>query len=252
MKIVIIGTGNVATVLGRRLVAAGHEIVQVYGRDTMTASKLAYEWNTKSANYTSLIVKDADVYLIAVADAAIPVIAADLRLNNSVVAHTAAAVPAETLARVSPNYGVFYPLQSLRKEQATSPGLTIYTEAANELTQTILDQLAHSVTELPVHHADMDVRLKLHVAAVFVNNFTNYLFDLAESFCRKEGIDFNSLLPLIQNTVDRLASDRPANMQTGPAVRKDLETIARHKALLSDYPEHLAVYEFLSDALMNH
>ncbi|MBO9620101.1 MAG: DUF2520 domain-containing protein [Niabella sp.] len=252
MKIVIVGTGNVAVVLGKKLVAAGHEIVQVYGRNSTAASKLAYEWGTKSVNYTSLIAKDADLYLIAVADAAIPVIAGDLQLKDKVVAHTAAAVPMETLERISENYGVFYPLQSIRKEQAATPELTIYTEASNAHTRKVLDQLAASITKLPVHHADIALRSKLHVAAVFVNNFTNYLFDLAETFCKREGIGFNELLPLIQNTVNRLATDRPGNMQTGPAIRKDLETISRHKALLADYPEHLAVYEFLSEALMRH
>ncbi|AHF14810.1 hypothetical protein NIASO_05710 [Niabella soli DSM 19437] len=249
---VIVGTGNVATVLGKKLVAAGHEIVQVYGRDTTAASKLAYEWGTKSINYTSLITRDADLYLIAVADAAIPVIAADLQLKDKVVAHTAAAVPMEALEKVSENYGVFYPLQSIRKEQVVFPELTIYTEAVNVYTRNVLDHLAQSITDLPVHHADIALRSKLHVAAVFVNNFTNYLFDLAETFCEKEGIGFDELLPLIRNTVDRLTTDRPRNMQTGPAIRKDLETIARHKALLNNYPEQLAVYDFLSNALMHH
>ena len=252
MKIVIIGTGNVAAVLGRKLINAGHEIVQVYGRNTMAASELAYEWNTKSANYTSLILKDADFYLVAVSDAAIPAIAADLRLNDRVVAHTAAAVPMEALKSVSANYGVLYPLQSMRKQQQALPALAIYTEASNAYTQKILDQLATSISDTPVHTAGIDKRTQLHVAAVFVNNFTNYLFDLAAEFCEREGIDFKELLPLIKNTADRLATDAQGDLQTGPAIRKDLETINRHKALLKAYPEQLAVYDFLTNALINH
>ncbi|MCH5687247.1 NAD(P)-binding domain-containing protein [Niabella sp. W65] len=71
MNIVMIGSGNVAAVLGRKFVAAGHHIVQILSRNAGAASELAYEWNTESANYSSLIYKDADVYIIAVADDAI-------------------------------------------------------------------------------------------------------------------------------------------------------------------------------------
>ncbi|ANH81012.1 hypothetical protein A8C56_08500 [Niabella ginsenosidivorans] len=252
MKIVIIGTGNVAAVLGRKLIKAHHEIIQVYGRNATAASELAYEWNTRSVNYASLISKEADFYLIAVADSAITVIAADLQLKNKIVAHTAAAVPMEVLKNVSENYGVLYPLQSLRKQQHSLPALAIYTEASNAYTQKILDHLAASVSDIPVHTAGIDKRTQLHVAAVFVNNFTNYLFDLAAAFCKKEGIDFKELLPLVKNTADRLETEAPGDLQTGPAVRKDLETINRHKALLKDYPEQLAVYDFLTTALMNH
>lgn len=250
MKIVILGSGNVAAVLGRKLVNAGHEIAQIYGRNAAAASELAYEWNSESANYTSLIYKEADVYLIAVADSAIRSLAADLHLKGKIVAHTAAAVPMEVLKGVTENYGVFYPLQSMRKQQKGLPGLTIYIEAANAHTQKVLNQLAASITETPAHNAGIDKRCKLHVAAVFANNFTNYLFALAESFCKKEGIDFKELLPLIQNTVDRMAAESPAEMQTGPAIRRDFETLARHKDILKAHPRHLEVYEFLTESLI--
>lgn len=252
MNIVMIGSGNVAAVLGRKLLKAGHAILQIYGRNATAASELAYEWNTESANYTSLIVKTADVYLVAVADTAIAAIAADLRLKGKIVAHTAAAVPMEVLKNVTDNYGVFYPLQSMRKQQDNIPELTIYTEASNPDTKKILDQLAASITGNPVYPADLDKRSRLHVAAVFASNFTNYLFDLAESFCKKEGISFSELLPLIRNTVERLNQESPSQMQTGPAARKDLDTIRKHQELLKAYPEHLAVYNFLTEALMRH
>lgn len=252
MNIVIIGSGNVAAVLGRKLLKAGHEIIQIYGRNAAAASELAYEWNTESTNYTSLITKAGDVYLIAVADSAIAGIAADLRLDGKIVVHTAAAVPMEILKGTTENYGVFYPLQSMRKQQETIPELAIYTEASNAHTKKMLDQLAGSITGSPVRTAALDKRSKLHVAAVFANNFTNYLFDLAASFCEKEGIAFQELLPLVQNTVARLNHESPAGMQTGPAVRQDMQTIERHQELLKAYPEHLAVYNFLTDALMKH
>ena len=109
MNIVLLGTGNVATVLGRRLREAGHRIVQVFGRNASAASKLAYEFDTGSTNYWSVIRKDADVYLIAVADDAIHAVAKHVHVPGKVVAHTAASVKKDVLKNMSHHYGVFYP-----------------------------------------------------------------------------------------------------------------------------------------------
>ena len=121
MEIVIIGSGNVAAVLGRKFKAAGHNILQVISRNASAASALAYEWDTESANYISLINKMADVYIIAVSDDAIDNVVTDLRLPGKVVAHTAASVSKEILKNVTAHYGVFYPLQSLRKDMTILP-----------------------------------------------------------------------------------------------------------------------------------
>ena len=93
--------------------------------------------------------------------------------------------------------------------------------------------------------------MKLHVAAVFVNNFTNHLFALAENYCKKEGIHFKELLPLIEETISRLENISPSTSQTGPAARNDEETIQKHLALLESHPQMKKVYEFLSASIKN-
>lgn len=249
MEIVIIGSGNVAASLGRKFVKAGHSIVQIYSRNSSAASELAYEWDTESANYISLINRDADVYIIAVSDNAIEDVIKDIRLPGKIVAHTAASVKMDVLKKVTDNYGVFYPLQSLRKETDTA-SIPIYTEGANDKTRAVLNKLAHSVYNSPVHSADFDKRAKLHVAAVIVNNFTNHIFALAEDFCKKEGIEFTELLPLINNTVNRLNTEPPSTMQTGPAARGDFETIAKHEELLHHHPKLLKLYRTLTESIL--
>src|SRR5690606_14936852 len=206
-------------------------------------------WNTESANYSSLVNREADVYIVAVSDNAIDEVARDLRLPGKVVAHTAAAVKMEALKEVTDNYGVFYPLQSLRKEQDTIPEVPVYIEAANEHTDTVLKQLAKSVYKEAGLAADFDKRTKLHVAAVLVNNFTNHIFSLAETYCKKEGIRFEELLPLIDNTFYRLHHAAPSSLQTGPAVRGDTDTIDKHRALLAMHPQLLKLYEFLTESI---
>lgn len=249
MNIVIIGSGNVAAVLGRKFKAAGHTILQIYSRNASAASVLAYELDTESTNYKSLINRQAEFYLIAVNDDAIPEVTEDLRLPGKLVAHTAASVPKEVLKEVSAHYGVFYPLQSLRKEMVVLPEVPVFYDGSDETSRQKLEVLAHSIGQEKVTEAGDEARLKLHVAAVMVSNFTNHLFTLAADYCRKEGLDFKQLLPLIEETALRIRNVPPREAQTGPAIRHDGETIKKHLDILKDYPHLRNLYVLLTESI---
>lgn len=249
MNVVIIGTGNVAAVLGRKIKAAGHRIVQVYGRNAKAASELAYEWDTESTNYKSTISQGADLYLVAVTDKAIPELLQDLRLPGRVIAHTAASVPMDILKNVSEHIGVLYPLQSLRNNMQGLPDVPLYVEAGDEKARSVLMSIANSISPEKVTAAGGEERVKLHVAAVFVNNFTNHMYRLAADFCRKEGLDFSQLQPLIEETALRLREMPPEMALTGPAVRKDEETIARHLAVLEKHPRLKEIYQYMTRSI---
>jgi predicted short-subunit dehydrogenase-like oxidoreductase (DUF2520 family) len=249
MDIVIIGSGNTAAVLGRKFKAAGHNILQIVSRNAPAASKLAYEWDTESTNYPSIINRNADVYIIAVADDAIDEVIADLKLPGKVVAHTAASVSKDILKNVSAHYGVFYPLQSLRKEMNGIPEVPVFFDGSDEKAKKMLEALAHSISHDHVAQAGDEARMKLHVAAVIVNNFTNHLYALAEDYCKKEGIDFRELYPLIEETAARIKETSPSKLQTGPAARADEETIQKHLALLKLHPQLKKVYELLTESI---
>jgi predicted short-subunit dehydrogenase-like oxidoreductase (DUF2520 family) len=249
MDIVIIGSGNVATVLGRKFKAAGHNIVQIVSRNASVASKLAYEWNTESSNYLIMVNKHADVYIIAVSDDAIASITKEMRLPGKVVAHTAASVPKEALKHVTEHYGVFYPLQSLRKEMTILPDIPVFIDGSDDITKSKLETLARSIAKENVIQAGDDVRMKLHLAAVIVSNFTNHLYTLAEEYCRKEGLDFKQLLPLIEETTERIKTISPKQSQTGPAIRHDKETLQKHIELLKDHPQLKNIYLLLTESI---
>ena len=248
MEIVIIGTGNTASVLGKKLSVAGHRIIQVFGRDSMKASELAYELGTESTNYWNVVVKDADIYIIAVSDIAVEEVFKELNLSDKTVVHTAASVSKEVLKKGSSHYGVFYPLQSLRKGLSYLPEIPIVIDASDPETLEELDFLAHSISD-KVIEANDEQRLKLHLAAVICNNFVNHLYALTEQFCKKEGLDFYALLPLIQETAARLDDSAPSQTQTGPAIRNDKITMEKHIEILASYPELRKIYTLLSQSI---
>ena len=249
MDIVIIGTGNTATVLGKKLKKAGHRIVQVYGRDNKEASHLAYELDTESTNYWNVVNRNADLYILAVSDIAVEEVFRELHLPDKTIVHTAASVSMNILKEGAEHFGVFYPLQSLKKEIGHLPEIPIIIDASDKTTLNMLDVLAHTISDRVVEAGD-ETRVKLHLAAVVVNNFTNHLFALVEDYCKKEGIDFYLLLPLIKETAARLDDVSPSGSQTGPAIRADKATIEKHLDLLQKYPQLRKVYELFTESIV--
>lgn len=248
MNIVLIGTGNTATVLGRKLKSTGHQIIQVFGRDSNAASELAYELDTESTNYWNVVNRNADLYIVAVSDIAIADVLKELQLLDKTVVHTAASVPTDILKGSATGYGVLYPLQSLKKSSGHLPDIPIIIDAGDERTLRLLETLAHSISDKVVR-ADDQKRLKLHLAAVFCNNFVNHLYALAEQFCRKEGLDFRLLLPLIRETSARLDEMSAADAQTGPALRGDQNTIEKHREILKNHPALKKIYEQFTESI---
>jgi predicted short-subunit dehydrogenase-like oxidoreductase (DUF2520 family) len=251
MRVVIIGAGNVATVLGRLIKKAGQEVLQVISQHATNAAVLATELNCAFADNSGVIDKTADLYLIAVTDTAISQLDETYHLGNKLVVHTAGSVSKEVLKNVTNNYGVLYPLQSLRKQNMDlQQDIPLLIDANNTEALTLLEDFAQSLSN-NVNKANDEERLKLHVAAVLVSNFTNHLYALAAEYCNKEGADFKLLLPLIEETALRLRHHLPGEMRTGPAIRKDIKTLEKHLCLLLPHPSIHNIYLKMTDSIMN-
>lgn len=248
MNIVIIGTGNTATVLGRKFKAAGHHIIQVFGRNGKSASDLAYDLDSESTNYWAVVNRSADLYILAVSDIAIEEVVKELQLPEKTIVHTAASVSKSILENKARHFGVFYPLQSLKKEFSHFPDTPIIIDASDSDTLHLLEALANTISNTVVQVNDED-RLKLHLAAVFCNNFVNHLYALMESYCQKEKLDFNLLIPLINETSSRLSERNASGAQTGPAIRNDVITIEKHLQLLAAHPQLKNIYTVFTKSI---
>jgi predicted short-subunit dehydrogenase-like oxidoreductase (DUF2520 family) len=146
---------------------------------------------------------------------------------------------------------VFYPLQTFSKEKPIDfKSVPVCLEAENENDLQILKQLAHSISNA-VYEINSEQRKALHVAAVFVNNFVNYLYQMGNEICDANAIPFEILKPLIQETANKIATLSPKNAQTGPAKRNDLKTIAAHEEFLKD-ENQAAIYKLLTQSLQNN
>lgn len=88
MNIVILGSGNIATHLGRGFKMAGQTISQVWSRDITKASVLADTLAAEAIDSMIDLDRTADLFIIAVNDEAIRKIALELKLSDQLLLHT--------------------------------------------------------------------------------------------------------------------------------------------------------------------
>jgi len=249
-KIVIIGAGNVGTNITKALFAENITIVQIISKSIANAKKLATMVNAEySDNLNDL--KPADLYLICTPDSIISKICEHENLNNKFVVHTAGSIDMNILDKNTSNYGVFYSLQTFNKDAFSNFNeIPICIEASNNENLKILENIA-SLISLNVYFINSNQRLKLHVAAVFSNNFVNHIMAITNDFIEDESIDRSILKPLVQKTFDNILNNNPKEIQTGPAKRNDRETINKHLNLLKNNSNMVALYRVLTENIMN-
>lgn len=249
MKVVIIGSGNVATVYAKLLFNHAHTITQVYSKQLANAQSLANIVDAAAIDNLQVVNKHVDLIIIAVADKAIETIVQKMPCVNCLVVHTAASVSIDVLNKVSNHYGVLYPIQTIRKEMSLTTPIPFAINGNTNLVIQQLERLVNSIQSKSVIYSD-NQRLKLHIAAIFACNFVNYMYVQSAAFCEKENINFSDLQPLIEETAHRLKIHHPKEVFTGPAVRGDENTIQKHIHLLQSYPELQELYKILSAQIM--
>ena len=246
MKIVIVGSGNVAESLAQAIAEAeGLELVQIFARNEERGRKvaeLAYtEWNNSE-------LAEADLYLISVSDNAVEGCAKSLHIpQNAVIAHTAGCCPIDALAPHT-HRAVFYPFQTFsvgRKVDFTKG--YIFVEGATDHALRTVEEAAHALTA-KVLPADTVRRAVIHLSGVFACNFANAMYANAAEVLAKEGLPFDIVAPIIEETAKKVVeSQDPAQSQTGPARRGDTQTLERHRRMLAEEPEKREIYDKISE-----
>jgi predicted short-subunit dehydrogenase-like oxidoreductase (DUF2520 family) len=249
LRVILIGSGNVASNLGRALLAADTEIVQVYSRKAANAKALAKKLKAKALTDLSKMDKRPALIIIAVKDDAIDAIVKKIKDNDGIVVHTSGSVSIDALKKFN-QYGVLYPLQTFSKDRKVDfSNVPMCLEASDVSTLKSLMNIAETLSEC-VYNLDSKQRQAAHLAAVFANNFTNHMYAIAESLLNENKLPFDLIRPLIDETALKVMDDFPANTQTGPAVRKDTKVMTRQLALLKKHPELKELYNEVSKSII--
>ncbi|WP_027127141.1 Rossmann-like and DUF2520 domain-containing protein [Gelidibacter mesophilus] len=245
ISVVILGAGNVATHLYKTFNKTDDiRVNQWFSRKISSIKSYKNEVDITD-DLTQL--KEADLYFIAVSDDAISNLSSKLPFENRLVVHTSGTVNIHDLDKKN-RRGVFYPLQTFSKDASLDfANVPICIEAIDRSDRKILKSLAQAIGSNS-HKVNTEQRKALHLAAVFVNNFTNQMYRIAHEITEAEGVEFDILKPLILETAKKIQSLSPYMAQTGPAKRNDKKTIHKHLELLKN-EQHKAIYELMTASI---
>ena len=231
MKIVLIGRGRLATNLEHALLSAGHEVASINSR-TLEALPL-----------------EADVYIVAVKDAALADVirAATKGRESQLFVHTAGSMPMDIFKGLTVHYGVFYPMQTFSKERLVDfNDISVFLETNDAVSMERLKMLSTTLTT-HIYELDSEGRKHLHLAAVFACNFVNHCYALSAEVLAAKGLPFSVMLPLVDETAQKVHELAPREAQTGPAVRGDQNVMQMQANMLADNPAVKQIYEALSN-----
>jgi predicted short-subunit dehydrogenase-like oxidoreductase (DUF2520 family) len=244
ISVVLLGTGNVSKNLFESFLNSDEiDVLRVAGRSEKglvhfkNRAETSTDWNA---------LPKADIYILAINDDAIAEVSKNLMINGLIV-HTSGSVPVAVLADHS-HSGVLYPLQTFTSDRIIDLDKVPFCLEAKDPTDLDLLQKFAQLLSNHVVHISSEKRKVLHLAAVFVNNFTNHMYTIANDISETNDLDFDLLKPLIKETVSKLDYLSPAEAQTGPAKRGDLKTLHGHLDLLKD-SQHREIYKLMSNAI---
>ena len=176
--IVFIGAGNLATNLAKALYRKGFRIVQIYSRTMESARALAEKVEAEYTTDLQAVSKDAKLYIVSLKDAALVDLLPQITEGKqaSLLVHTAGSIPMSVWEGHAERYGVFYPMQTFSKQREVKfQEVPFFVEAKRPEDVELLKAVAATLSE-KVYEASSEQRKSLHLAAVFICNFTNHMY----------------------------------------------------------------------------
>ena len=251
-RISIVGSGNVATWFAEIGFHGGCLVNQVYSRDIEHAKECAELCMATPIDSLDALSPDSDMYIFAVKDDILSALVAAIPFKMELAVHTSGSVSKDIFKGYAHRYGVLYPCQSISKgANYVKLEVPLCVEGDSDETEELLMDFAE-YWSYKIYPVSEKQRFQLHLAAVFANNFTNAMYDIAHKQLAAAGLDWELLTPLIENTAQKVSAITPRQAQTGPARRGDNEVMKRHRAALAGFDNQLLeIYKIMSEYIAN-
>ena len=251
LKVTLIGAGNLATQLGKSLKKAGVIISQVYSRTEDSARTLGELLEAEWLTDLKALHDEADIYIFSVKDSVLCELISEVckGRGDKLFLHTAGSMPMSCFEGKALRYGVFYPMQTFSKTKDVDfERIPVFIEGNSIETEDVIRSLANKLTQRVIRLSSAE-RKYLHLAAVWACNFTNYCYTVASDILGEHGIPFDVMLPLINETTEKIQKISPMEAQTGPAVRGDMNVMSKQLELMNGKEDLQELYKMLSKGI---
>ncbi len=249
MNLAFIGAGNLAWHLAPELENTGHSVKLISGRSDKNLHLLAERlYDPQIKRGLDFSQENIHAIFVTTPDSVIREVVSEIVLpEDCILVHCSASQPLSLLEiSACPDTGVFYPLQTFTKGYKTALNeVPFFIEGSNGSVEETLVRLAKGISK-DVYLLDSNMRKKLHLAATFACNFTNHMLAISNDLVRQYNLDFDLLWPVLKTTIQKAMQLGPINAQTGPAVRRDYDTMDSHLELLKNDPDTEELYSLIS------
>lgn len=251
--ITFIGAGNVAYHLAKAFYSKGFTISKIYSKSIDNAKNLATKVNAQASDNLSELTDENNIYIVCVSDDAITNVLSKIHAKKTLIIHTSGSVDINVFSNKGfKNYGIFYPLQTFSKNKDVNiDSVPFCIEANTKDSENTLLALANILSN-NVQLINSQERKKLHLAAVFACNFSNYMYTIADELLSESNLDLNLLKPLIIETANKIKDNSPKDMQTGPAIRNDKAIIENHLQLLAKSKDYQDIYKLITENIIKN
>ena len=241
-KIYVVGYGNLGKHLSEYFIQNSINFGGIFTDQSISIEGI--EIYSKSAINQTL--KSGDVLFVTTKDDEIASVIRQVENPDVVKIYCSGSVSLESLSTIS-NCGVWYPLYSFSGNASIDWNkVPVFIEYSNEYVFELLSNICGELNK-EFHVLNSQNRKQLHLAAVFANNFVNACFIGANEVIKEnESLKFDFLLPIIQQTIEKVAIGNPKDCQTGPAKRHDENTLLEHSNMLKQLPSERALYKAIS------
>lgn len=241
-KVYILGYGNLGKHLLELFLSRGIDVGGVFSNQTLDLSGV----QTFSKTRINEILVEGDILFVTTKDNDIQSSIFDITNDAVIKLYCSGSIALSEFTDCN-HVGIWYPLYSFSSEVEIDWKLVpVFVEYSDSVTQMSLEKLNNSLN-LNIRFLSSEDRAQLHLSAVFANNFVNAcLVGSQEVLKENEQLSFNYLLPIIQQTIDKVKLNNPIYVQTGPAFRGDETTISKHLKQLSSCAEEAVIYKAIS------
>ena len=232
MKIIFLGSGNLATRLSLEMHRKGMQIGQVYSHTPENAQQLAALLGCPWTTDPETVDTDADLYVFSLKDTVLADVIARVRPNEGLWVHTAGSMPMDVFNGHTANYGVLYPMQTFSKTREVDFNVIPFFLEAN--TSENAGKLQHLAEKLSGN---------IHFPILGLIENMSYV---ACPDCGKKINVFGE--SHIDETAAKIHTMPPRVAQTGPAIRYDENVINKHLAMLGD-SDMRSIYRLISQSI---
>ena len=253
-RVFILGAGRAGRGLARAFRVSGVDVVGLHGRHAERGADMisagAVPASARRATTVIVAVRDAQL------DGALGELADTAFGRRTVILHASGSADPAGLAALRANghpCGTFHPLVPIADPARAAElfkGAWVGVDgdaAAIATSDRLAGRLGAHTLRIPNGE-----KARYHAAAVLASNFPTVLATLAALLLSDAGVpakeSWDAVRSLMRGAVMNLDTDTPLAALTGPVMRGDAETVARHLTALAGAPELRRVYVELSRA----